>query len=124
MSVSLFVFVFSFGAYLAFWNMWSANVNIDEFIYVQAGFDYVHGDFSSNREHPPAAKYFFGIAQLIFGEGVLAPRIFFAFLVIAVGVLVLDDVSSFVRVYRSAFLLVDRPIRTILRDVGLFLLTS
>jgi hypothetical protein len=80
--------VFLWGAYLCLWNIGSANQNADEGIYVEAGWDYVHGDFAANREHPPTAKYLFGVVQLIFGEGLLAPRIFVGLLTLAVGVVI------------------------------------
>ena len=36
-----------------------------------AGWDYVHGDFTQNLEHPPTAKYLYGLAQRVFGQGIL-----------------------------------------------------
>jgi energy-converting hydrogenase Eha subunit A len=67
--------VFAWGLYLAFWNLGAANFNADEPIYLDAGWAYVHGDFSLNREHPPTAKYLIGLAQLLLGQGPLAGRI-------------------------------------------------
>lgn len=80
--------VFLWGAYLCLWNVGSANPNYDEGIYIGAGWDYVHGDFSANREHPPTAKYLFGVVQLVFGEGLLPPRILVGVLTLAVGVVI------------------------------------
>jgi hypothetical protein len=73
--------------YQAFWNIGAANLNADEPVYLTAGWAYVHGDFSVNREHPPTAKYIIGFAQLIFGQGELAGRIAVAVSVIAGGVI-------------------------------------
>ena len=72
--------------YQCFWNLLGHNVHGDESIYVRAGWSYLHGDFSANREHPPTAKYLFGAAQFVFGRGVLGPRIVVGVLVLAVGV--------------------------------------
>jgi len=72
--------------YQCFWNLLRSNVGGDEAIYVRAGRAYVHGHFAANREHPPTAKYLFGLAQLVFGPGVLGPRLVVAVLVIATGV--------------------------------------
>ena len=69
-----------------FWNLLGHNVHGDESIYVRAGWAYLHGDFSANREHPPTAKYLFGAAQVLFGKGVLGPRIVVGVLIVAVGV--------------------------------------
>ncbi len=69
-----------------FWNLLGHNVHGDESVYVRAGWAYLHGDFSANREHPPTAKYLFGAAQVLFGQGVLGPRIVVGVLVVAVGV--------------------------------------
>lgn len=68
------------------WNLLGHNVHGDESIYVRAGWAYLHGDFSANREHPPTAKYLFGLAQLVTGQGVLGPRLLVGALVLAVGV--------------------------------------
>lgn len=72
--------------YQCTWDLVGHNVHGDESIYVRAGWSYVHGDFSANREHPPTGKYLFGVAQVILGQGVLGPRIAVAVLVLAVGV--------------------------------------
>jgi hypothetical protein len=72
------------GLLICFWNIGVGNVNEDELTYTGAGWEYVHGDFRQNREHPPTAKYLFGVAQLIGGEGVLAPRVVVGILVMAV----------------------------------------
>ncbi|MDY1006178.1 ArnT family glycosyltransferase [Curtobacterium sp. CFBP9011] len=69
-------------AYQCFWRIGSANIGGDEATYVKAGLAYVHGQFDQNREHPPTAKYLFGLAQLIGGPGALAPRVLVASLVV------------------------------------------
>ena len=58
-----------------FWNLAEANVHPDEPIYASSGIRYLHGDFSTNFEHPFTAKYMFGLAQLVLGEGVTSARI-------------------------------------------------
>lgn len=68
--------------FICFAHLSSLNINGDEYIYVNAGWDYVHGDFSANQEHPPTAKYLFGLAQLAGGRGIAAPRILVGCLVI------------------------------------------
>lgn len=76
------------GAYACFWNLAAQNVTGDEYIYVTAGWQYVHGDFAANREHPPTAKYLFGLAQLLGGQGALAPRILVGLLVLGVAAII------------------------------------
>lgn len=63
------------GAFACLWNLGSANYDGDEVVYVEAGWAYLHGDPTPNPEHPPLAKYLYGIAQLLAGEGPLGPRI-------------------------------------------------
>ncbi|MFT3798446.1 ArnT family glycosyltransferase [Microbacterium sp.] len=69
--------------FICFHGVSSLNINGDEYIYVNAGWDYVHGDFTANLEHPPVAKYLFGLAQLVGGQGVVAPRVLVGMLVFA-----------------------------------------
>lgn len=69
-------------AYQCFWRIGATNVGGDESTYVKAGLAYVHGAFDQNREHPPTAKYLFGLAQLIGGEGATAPRVLVSSLVV------------------------------------------
>ncbi|MCS5713216.1 hypothetical protein NVV95_01480 [Herbiconiux sp. CPCC 205716] len=80
--------VFGWAVFQAFWNLGAANYNSDEPIYVDAGWSYVHGDFSANREHPPTAKLLIGLAQLVLGQGALAGRIAVALTVLAAGVII------------------------------------
>lgn len=56
------------------WHLGRQGFVGDEIVYVQAGWQYVHGVVTANLEHPPTAKYLYGLAQLVFGEGVLGPR--------------------------------------------------
>jgi 4-amino-4-deoxy-L-arabinose transferase-like glycosyltransferase len=62
-------------AWSSLWRHAVPTVATDEPTYVKAGWQYVHGTFGLNLEHPPLAKYLFGIAQLIFGQGVPSARI-------------------------------------------------
>lgn len=80
--------VFAWGVYQAVWNLGAANYNSDEPIYVEAGWSYVHGDFSANREHPPTAKLLIGLAQLVLGQGALAGRIAVAATVLLAGLVI------------------------------------
>lgn len=68
------------------WNLGGPNITGDEDIYVRAGWQYVHGDFTGNREHPPTAKYLFGLAQFVAGQGPTGPRVLVGLLTLAVGV--------------------------------------
>ena len=54
-----------------------------------AGWDYVHGDFTQNLEHPPTAKYLYGLAQLVFGQGILGPRLVVSLMAFAAGIILL-----------------------------------
>jgi 4-amino-4-deoxy-L-arabinose transferase-like glycosyltransferase len=74
-------------AYQCFWRIGATNLGGDEATYVKAGFAYVHGAFDLNREHPPTAKYLFGLAQVIGGEGPVAPRVLVSSLVVLGAVL-------------------------------------
>jgi 4-amino-4-deoxy-L-arabinose transferase-like glycosyltransferase len=71
----VFVTVALLGVFVCFWNIGAQVLDGDELIYVQAGWQYVHGVFTFNLEHPPTAKYLYGLAQLVFGQGVLGPRL-------------------------------------------------
>ncbi|GAA2242125.1 glycosyltransferase family 39 protein [Herbiconiux moechotypicola] len=80
-----FAIVMAWGAYQCFWNLAGANMGADEPVYVQAGWDYLHGDVSSNQEHPPVAKYLMGLTQTLFGHGLLSGRVTAAVAAFAVG---------------------------------------
>jgi len=60
--------VFIWGIYQSLWKIGAPNANVDEGLYAKAGFEYVHGIFTSNLEHPPTAKYLFGLAQVLLGH--------------------------------------------------------
>ncbi|ROS77360.1 dolichyl-phosphate-mannose-protein mannosyltransferase [Curtobacterium sp. PhB130] len=81
-----FTVVALWAVYQQFWRLGSGNVVTDEPAYQQPGYDYLHGDFSDNRQHPPTAKYLMGLAQLVFGEGVPSARIAVAVLGLVTGV--------------------------------------
>lgn len=76
------------GLYLGFWNLGAVNVGTDETVYVNAGWQYVHGNLTMNREHPPTAKYIYGLFQLLFGEGLLSGRVAAALLAFLTGVVI------------------------------------
>lgn len=59
----------------AYWHVGRQRVDVDEDVYVVSGWEYVHGVFIRNLEHPPTAKYLFGLAELALGgPGPLGPR--------------------------------------------------
>jgi len=62
--------------FVAYWNLGRQRVDVDEDVYVRAGWQYLHGVFSLNAEQPPVAKYLYGLGQLLVGrEGALGARI-------------------------------------------------
>jgi 4-amino-4-deoxy-L-arabinose transferase-like glycosyltransferase len=63
------------GLFVCFWHIGQQVLDGDELTYVQAGWQYVHGIVTFNLEHPPTAKILYGVAQLVFGEGVFGPRL-------------------------------------------------
>jgi 4-amino-4-deoxy-L-arabinose transferase-like glycosyltransferase len=63
------------GLFVAFRHIGQQTLYPDELTYLSAAWDYVHGTFTANLEHPPTAKYLYGIAQLVLGPGGLAPRL-------------------------------------------------
>ena len=77
------------GVYQCLWNPAGQNIAGDEYIYAKAGWLYVHGDFAHNWEHPPTAKYIFGIAQVVVGHGTIGPRLVVGVMVLAGGVILL-----------------------------------
>ncbi|MCS5486705.1 phospholipid carrier-dependent glycosyltransferase [Curtobacterium flaccumfaciens pv. beticola] len=80
-----FVVVASLGVFDALFRIGRATRITDEVAYVGAGWDYVHGVFTANLEHPPTAKYLFGVAQLVAGQGVTGPRTVVALAGLAIG---------------------------------------
>ena len=62
-------------------NLTVATAGVDEVTYARAGWDYVHGDRPSNREHPFLSKLVLGGSQLLLGQtllGVRLPGVLFA----------------------------------------------
>ena len=47
----------------------------DEPLYVAVGRGYLDGDLNQNLGHPPVAKYAFGVAQVLFGDGIPSARL-------------------------------------------------
>ncbi|KTR07519.1 hypothetical protein NS184_07435 [Curtobacterium luteum] len=80
-----FVLVALLGAFVAFWHLGRQTPHTDEFTYTGAGWQYVHGLFTANLEHPPTAKYLFGAAELVLGVGVPAARLVAALASFATG---------------------------------------
>ncbi len=83
----VFVLVLAASCFVLFWRLGAQTIMNDEQVYVTVGREYVHGVFTGNTEHPPLAKFLFGGAQLLFGEGVLGPRVVAALAVLATGLL-------------------------------------
>lgn len=73
------------GLFVCFWHIGQQVIDGDELTYVQAGWQYVHGVFTENLEHPPTAKYLYGLAQLVVGKGVVGPRLVAGAAVFATG---------------------------------------
>ncbi|WP_418516769.1 ArnT family glycosyltransferase [Curtobacterium flaccumfaciens pv. flaccumfaciens] len=71
----VFVVIALAGVFVCFWHIGQQTINVDEILYAQAGWQYVHGIVTLNLEHPPTAKYLYGLAQLVVGEGILGPRL-------------------------------------------------
>ncbi|WP_139200107.1 phospholipid carrier-dependent glycosyltransferase [Curtobacterium sp. MCBA15_008] len=82
----VFAIVALAGVFVCFWHIGQQVLDGDELIYVQAGWQYVHGVVTFNLEHPPTAKYLYGLAQLVVGQGVLGPRLVAGTAVFATGV--------------------------------------
>lgn len=73
--VVAFVLVVAVALVFAYWHVGRQRVDVDEDVYVVSGWEYVHGVFIRNLEHPPTAKYLFGLAELVLGgPGPLGPR--------------------------------------------------
>lgn len=75
--------------FVAVWHLGRPTIVNDEFVYLRASWAYVHGNFSLNLEHPPTAKYLYGIAQLVVGQGPLGPRLVAAAAMLGTGVVLL-----------------------------------
>lgn len=57
------------------WRIGTTSVLNDELHYVPAGAAYLDGKFTANLEHPPVAKYLFGLAQVLLGDGLDSARV-------------------------------------------------
>jgi 4-amino-4-deoxy-L-arabinose transferase-like glycosyltransferase len=80
--------VFAVGVWLSVWNIQGANESVDEGIYAQSGWEYLHGNFTANLEHPPTAKYLYGFAQMLGGQGLHSARLLAATMAVGVGVVI------------------------------------
>lgn len=83
--VTALVVVALAAVFVTTWHLGRPTIVNDEFVYLRASWAYVHGDFSLNLEHPPLAKYVYGVAQLIAGQGPLGPRLVAAAAVLGTG---------------------------------------
>jgi hypothetical protein len=77
------------GLFQAFWHLGRANINPDEGIYLTAGREYIRGIFTFNREHPPTAKYIYGLAQEFLGPSLTSGRIAAAGIAFVAGFVIL-----------------------------------
>ena len=57
------------------WRVSVESVLFDEPAYASAGAAFFDGDFTENLEHPPVAKYLFGLGQWLLGEGIDSARV-------------------------------------------------
>ena len=57
------------------WRISTESVLFDEPAYASAGAAFFDGDFTENLEHPPVAKYLFGLGQQLLGEGIDSARV-------------------------------------------------
>ncbi|MFA0849817.1 phospholipid carrier-dependent glycosyltransferase [Curtobacterium sp. WHRI 8282] len=70
-----FLVVVAAAVVFAYWHVGRQRVDVDEDVYVVSGWEYLHGVFIRNLEHPPTAKYLFGLAEVVLGApGPLGPR--------------------------------------------------
>ncbi|QSB23825.1 phospholipid carrier-dependent glycosyltransferase [Curtobacterium sp. 24E2] len=75
MRVIAFTIVVVAALVFAYWHVGRQRVDVDEDVYVVSGWEYLHGVFIRNLEHPPTAKYLFGLAEVVLGApGPLGPR--------------------------------------------------
>lgn len=68
------VLLLLWGLFQNFWHLSAANAHPDESVYSRAGWQYLHGTYGLNAEHPLTAKFIFGFAQLVMGQGTAATR--------------------------------------------------
>jgi len=70
-----FLVVVAAAVVFTYWHVGRQRVDVDEDVYVVSGWEYLHGVFIRNLEHPPTAKYLFGLAEVVLGApGPLGPR--------------------------------------------------
>ena len=62
---------------LGLWRLDVPTPHYDEPLYVAVGRRYLDGDLNHilGHRHPPVATYAFGVAQLLFGEGIPSARL-------------------------------------------------
>lgn len=60
---------------LGLWRLDMATPHYDEPIYVSTGRRYLDGDLNHLLDHPPFATYAFGVAQMLFGDGIPSARL-------------------------------------------------
>ena len=60
---------------LGLWRLDVPTPHYDEPLYVAVGRRYLDGDLNHTLEHPPVATYAFGVAQLLFGDGIPSARL-------------------------------------------------
>lgn len=75
-------------AWAALWRLGTTTILFDEPTYAQAGRDHVSGDRVLNLEHPPLAKYGFGVAQWMLGDGITSARVASAVASVAIALVV------------------------------------
>jgi 4-amino-4-deoxy-L-arabinose transferase-like glycosyltransferase len=72
------------------WRLGTATVGVDEPSYADAGWGYVHGDWSQNIGHPLLAKQVLGLSQLVFGRGLWGIRLPGAVFALVTGLFLYD----------------------------------
>lgn len=60
---------------LGLWRLDVPTPHFDEPLYVAVGRRYLDGDLNHTLEHPPIATYAFGVAQMLFGDGIPSARL-------------------------------------------------
>ena len=60
---------------LGLWRLDVPTPHYDEPLYAAVGRRYLDGDLNHTLEHPPVATYAFGVAQLLFGDGIPSARL-------------------------------------------------
>jgi 4-amino-4-deoxy-L-arabinose transferase-like glycosyltransferase len=87
-AIVLLVVVIAFLAvFLALWRLDTASWNTDELIYRNAARQYLHGNYTSNLEHPLLAKQLLGRSMAVLGTGQWGVRLLPALLGLTTGIL-------------------------------------